>query len=173
MKKITQFLFATAIIVTMLAGCNSSKKGKWSKQDKNKFYSEMKSATRNLDNLDASTKSKWIDLYFEKCQAKYTSFAVADADEEGCEKIALEVNDELLSNGSKRGNWSLEDKIKFRTAMETVKELDNFGENKQYFIECYLNKCEDKYDSYQEADNDEAGCKKIGEECAVLALMEK
>jgi hypothetical protein len=173
MKKITQFLFATVIIVTMLASCNSSKKGKWSKEDKNKFYSEIKSATSNLENLDASTKSKWIDLYFEKCQAKYTSFAVADADEEGCEKIALEVNDELLSNGSKRGNWSLEDKIKFRTAMENVKELDNFGENKQYFIECYLNKCEDKYDSYQEADNDEAGCKKIGEECAVLALMNK
>jgi hypothetical protein len=173
MKTITQFLFAIVIIAAILTSCNSSKKGKWSEEDKKTFYKEMKSVSSSLDDLDPSTKDRWIDMYFQKCQAKYSSFAEADSDEEGCKKIALEINDEILSNGSVRGNWSSEDKIKFRTVMENVKELDNFGDNKQYFIECYLNKCEAKYDSYQQADNDEAGCKKIGEECAVLAFMEK
>lgn len=68
--------------------------------------------------------------------------------------------------GSVKGKWSDEDKKKFREEMKTVKELSNFGENKDKWIECYLAKCEASYSSFSEADQDEKGVGKLAEECA-------
>jgi hypothetical protein len=50
--------------------------------------------------------------------------------------------------------------------MNNVEELSNFGEEKIKFIECYLEKCENYYSSYYDADQDEDGCKKLAEDCA-------
>jgi hypothetical protein len=68
-------------------------------------------------------------------------------------------------NGSVKGKWSEADKESFRKDILAVKEIENFGENKTKWIECYLSKCEATFSSYFEADHDEEGCKKIATEC--------
>lgn len=68
--------------------------------------------------------------------------------------------------GSVKGKWSESDKQSFLKDMEGVKELSNLGDNKEKWIECYLNKCEANFTSYKEADSDVDGCKKIALECS-------
>ena len=51
--------------------------------------------------------------------------------------------------------------------MNGVKELDNFGNNKKAWIECFLRKCEQTFESFYEADNDEIESEKIASECSV------
>jgi len=72
--------------------------------------------------------------------------------------------------GSVKGKWSEDDKKKFRNEMKNVKELSNFGENKEKFIECYLSKCEANYSSFSDADQDEKGVGKLAEDCSNFIL---
>ncbi len=168
MKKISKLLLLVVLITTtLLTSCNYSKKGNWTKDDRTRFYKEVTGVIDNNENLDETTKAKWVDLYFEKCQNQYSSFADADADVEGCKRIAVACNEEIFANGSVKGNWSKEDVQKFYKDMNSVKELENFGDNKQRWIECYLEKCEAKYSSYAEADSDEPGCTEIATNCSV------
>ena len=166
MKHLNKILILMLLISTILTSCNTSRKGKWSTSDRTKFYKEMKKVSRSIDNLDEENKTKFIDLYFKKCQNNFSSFAEADEDEDGCEKLAIESSEEILANGSIKGNWSADDKKKFRTTMNGVKELDNFGNNKKAWIECYLRKCEQTFESFYEADN-ELDDEKIASECSV------
>jgi hypothetical protein len=164
MKKKSILMIFLVVISLIFNGCNGSKKGNWSETDKQKFRKDMY-AVEELSNF-GDNKSKFIECYLSKCEANYSSYYEADQDEKGCEKIASECSDEVLSNGSKKGNWSETDKQKFRKDMYALEELSNFGDNKSKFIECYLSKCEANYSSYYEADQDEKGCEKIASECS-------
>ena len=68
--------------------------------------------------------------------------------------------------GGERGLISYFEKNRFRSDIETVKELDVLGEYKSEFIECFLSKCEENYSSYFVADTDEDGCVMLAEECS-------
>ena len=157
--QIALFIFTSLLLIS----CNISVKGNWSDSDKLKFYIEMES----VEELSAlgENKTKWIECYLNKCEANYSSFYNANSDDKGCEEIALECYDDVLSNGSVKGNWSDSDKLKFYIEMEAVEELSALGENKTKWIECYLNKCEANYSSFYNADSDEKGCEEIALEC--------
>ena len=145
-------------------GCNESSKGNWSDTDKNRF----RSVVETVEELNSfgEYKSDWIECYLNKCESNYSSFFSADSDEAGCTELAIECSEEIFSNGSVLGNWSDTDKNRFRSDMETVEELNLFGEYKSDWIECYLNKCESNYSSYFSADSDEAGCTELALECS-------
>ena len=40
-------------------------------------------------------KTKWIECYLKKAEAKYSSYSEADKDEAGCTVIANECNEEI------------------------------------------------------------------------------
>lgn len=67
--------------------------------------------------------------------------------------------------GSVKGKWTEDDKQKFRNEVEGIEELSVLAENKTKWIECYLNKCEATYSSFEEADSDEKGLEKIQDAC--------
>ena len=110
-------------------------------------------------------KSEWVECYINKAEKNYSSLFMANNDVEGCKILAQQCNEEIFIKGSVKGNWSYFEKNRFRSDMETVKELDVLGEYKSEFIECYLSKCEENYSSYFVADNDENGCIMLAEEC--------
>lgn len=69
--------------------------------------------------------------------------------------------------GSKKGAWSESDKEKFNAEIEKASSsLDAFGDQKQEFIDCYLNKVEANFDNFAEANSDVEGCSKYAQECA-------
>lgn len=70
---------------------------------------------------------------------------------------------------SKVGEWSKKDRRKADKAVnESYQELVGiFGEAKAIeFIECYIDKIENTYSSYQEADEDYEGCSLLAKACA-------
>ena len=161
-------LVVMIFISLLLISCSTSVKGNWSDSDKQKFQIEME-AVEELSDL-GENKTKWIECYLIKCEANFSSFYQADSDAKGCEKIALECYDEVLSNGSVKGNWSDSDKLNFYLEMQTVEELSALGGNKSKWIECYLNKCEANFSSLYEADSDEESLEKIALECFSLIM---
>lgn len=164
MKKKSFFLFVSLFFLSlMFSACNRSTKGNWSESDKQKFREDMQKVDE-LSNF-GENKTKWIECYLDKCEATFNSYKDADMDAEGCKKLALECNKDILSNGSVKGKWSESDKQKFRQDMQNIEELSDLGENKTKWIECYLSKCEANFSSYYEADNDESGCEKLALEC--------
>ncbi len=75
--------------------------------------------------------------------------------------------------GSKKGAWSDEDKEKFQSKCKD--ELGKImGENTNKLCDCMLEKVEDEFETYDEADkgmNNEAGTK-IAEECATQVMKD-
>jgi len=67
--------------------------------------------------------------------------------------------------GSEKGAWSDDDKELARAEVSTV-DLSFLGDKKDKYIDCYLNKVEQNYESFDAANGDEAGCTKLAEECA-------
>jgi hypothetical protein len=143
-------ILITIIIITslILNSCNGSVKGKWSESDKQNFRKEME-GIKELSNI-GEYKTKWVECYLSKCEANYSSYSEGNSDQIGLNKIALECNEEILTNISIKGKWSESDKQTFRKEMEDIKGLSNFGEKKSKWIECYLNKCEANFSSYSE-----------------------
>lgn len=171
MHKLNVFLLGVlSPSIMFFASCNPSVKGKWSDYDKKKFHKEMKKV-KELSNL-GELEPKFIDCYLNKCEARYESFLEADKDEKGVEILANECLSEAMSDGSVKGNWSTADKEKFRNLMATLNELENLGDNKQKWIECYLNKCEAKYNSFYEADQDKDGAEQFSKECTMMILSQ-
>ena len=142
---------------------NGSVKGKWSESDIQKFRKVI-GDTKEILNL-GENKTRWIECYLRKCETNYSSFFEANIDGEGCEKIALECNEEVLSNGSVTGKWSESDKQNLRNKLESVKELSNLGSKKAKWIKCFQRKCEAIYSSYYKANNDEKGLAEIALVC--------
>lgn len=65
------------------------------------------------------------------------------------------------------GNWSKKDKRKANKVVKAIdKELDVLGDQKQAYIDCYLEKVENNYESFQAADSDYKGCEMLAMECA-------
>ena len=67
--------------------------------------------------------------------------------------------------GSEKGAWSDEDKAEAKKELEAQDWGIVEGEFKTKAIDCCLKKMEQNYESLDAANADEAGCKKIGEEC--------
>lgn len=79
----------------MVAGCNTSVKGKWSESDKKEFRKDMESI-KELSNF-GEKKSQMIDCYLRKCESNFSSYNAANQDEKGCEKLVSECVDEILN----------------------------------------------------------------------------
>jgi len=156
------FILTMFISMLFFNSCNSSEKGKWSDADKEKFEKEMEKV--DLSSL-GKNKEKFLECYLEKVQAKYASFTEADADVEGCKALAKECSDEVLTNGSVKGKWSAVDKETFMAEMDKI-DLSSLGDNKDAFLDCYLNKLEQNYSSFVDANSDETGCSQIAQDCA-------
>ncbi len=167
MKK--RSLFAMLLTTTMiLSSCGSgSVKGKWSESDKQTFHKEM--ATVDLSKL-ADKKEQWVECYLEKVEANYSSFGDANKDEAGCKKLALECNAAVFDDGSVKGRWAQSNKDRYYKDMSSL-DLSNLGENKQAWLDCYLEKLEANYMSYREANLDEKGCEKLAIECSSVLMQ--
>jgi hypothetical protein len=62
--------------------------------------------------------------------------------------------------------WTKKDKTLFYEAIQAVPDLSNLGEKKDVWIDCYFKKCEATYATYEDADSDIDGCKKLAIECS-------
>lgn len=71
---------------------------------------------------------------------------------------------------SKKGAWSKADKVLFYKEMENTKDLDNLGEDKTKWIDCYYEKSQKEFASFEEANNNLEGCKKLAEICAIEVI---
>lgn len=159
-KLIWAFVFLVSIA---FSGCATSSKGEWSEVAKNRFREDM-NGIESLSDIGAN-KEKWIECYLSKCEMNYDTYFQANQDEAGCSILAEECVNEILSNGSVKGNWSQNDRSAFKADMDTISELDILGENKSKWIDCYLEKCEDYFPSYYHTDQDENGCERLAAEC--------
>lgn len=135
----------------------------WSGTDKKRFYKEME-AVPELENF-GENKSRWLECYLSKCEKNYSSFAKANSDAKGCEKLAMDCTKEIYANGSVKGKWSEADKTKFYADMQAVEELNNLGDNKDKWIDCYFYKLQKNFESYFAANSDQAGCEKLAVKC--------
>ena len=158
-----QFIFFILFSI-VLVSCNiQSKKGAWSKADKIRFYQEMEK-TKELDNL-GEDKKKWIDCYFEKAQAEFSSYDDADNDLEGCKKLAEICGNEIIDQGSEIGKWSERDKKLYFDEMNKT-DFSSLGDLKNDYINCYLNKLEKNFQSIRIANLDTLKCEALALECA-------
>jgi len=163
MKKRSSILIMAIVLTSfILSSCGGSVKGKWSKADKEKF-------TKEMDKADLSgfgeNKAKWIDCYYSKVEANYSSFDEANKDTVDTQKFATECSDIIAANGSVKGKWSDADKAKLKKLMEGSEAVSKLGEDKAKWVDCYLSKLEAKYSSFSEADKDEKGASDIALEC--------
>lgn len=75
--------------------------------------------------------------------------------------------------GSSKGKWNAEDKEKAQAAVKSVdSQLSALGDKKETFVNCYLEKVENNYDNFAEADKDIEGCKTLATEC-MTEIMSK
>ncbi len=75
-------------------------------------------------------------------------------------------------NQSKKGTWSEADIEKFHKEVDGV-DLGDYNDKKEEWIACYLSKAQENYSSFEEADSDVPGCKKMAEECMEEVLASK
>ncbi len=67
---------------------------------------------------------------------------------------------------STKGKWTAEDKKSFSDECLGVKEIQDLGESGKKLCDCMLKKSEAEFNSFTEADGDEAKMTTIGEACA-------
>ncbi len=91
MKKV----FLAVAAIAFLASCNSSKKGAWSQEDKDKANAEIKKVESSLDAL-GDKKQQYIDCYLGKIEDNYNNFDEANKDQKGCEKLAMDCANEVI-----------------------------------------------------------------------------
>ena len=169
MKRRNSILMAVVIFISLiLTSCSGSVKGKWTEDDKQKFLKEME----GIEELSAlgEQKAKWIDCYLSKCESTYSSFEEADSDEKGLEKIQDACLSEVFANGSVKGKWSESDKKRFFEDIDGSEEVSSLGEDKEIWVDCYLNKVQTTFASYYEANMNEEQCEKLVLECNVEAF---
>ena len=95
MKLFTNLTFFICSVV-FFTNCNLSVKGKWSESDKQLFRKQLSEA-KEL-NVLGDNKTNWIECYLSKCEANYSCYNDANTDHDGgCEKLALECRNEILS----------------------------------------------------------------------------
>ncbi len=65
----------------------------------------------------------------------------------------------ISCSNSEKGSWSDEDKTHAKEDLQKVgAALDVLGDRKEVFIDCYLEKIEENYPSYEDAKKDKEGC---------------
>jgi hypothetical protein len=80
----------------------------------------------------------------------------------------------ISCNGSKKGAWSKEDKLKAeKQILESEGALEFLGNNKQQFIDCYLENVENSYESFDDANADPKGSDELTASCLESVLMSK
>lgn len=90
-----------------------------------------------------------------------------DSKEEGTESDNHTEASHDNSGASTKGNWNADDVAKAEEAMAQIDEqLAAFGDKKDDFKDCYLEKVMNTYNSFAEADTDIDGCSKLAEACA-------
>jgi hypothetical protein len=89
-------LLFISLSVLVLASCGSgSKKGAWSDADKKKFDKTMEDASADLAPF-GDKKDAFIKCYYDKVQANFDNFDVANKDLEGCKKYATECATDVM-----------------------------------------------------------------------------
>jgi hypothetical protein len=74
-------------------------------------------------------------------------------------------------NSSKKGAWSETDKNFLREEIKKVdSSFDAFGESKEAYIACYMDKLEANYSNFNEANADGKGCEMLAMECLDVLL---
>ena len=76
---------------------------------------------------------------------------------------------------SEKGAWNDADKQSAQDAVASIDgQLDALGEQKQAYIDCYLEKVEANYRCFDDANKDASGCEKLALECVdeITAAME-
>jgi len=80
----------------------------------------------------------------------------------------------VACNGSKKGAWSDEDKKRADDEVKKVESsLDVLGDKKEAYINCYLDKLENNYKSFDDANKDQKGCEKHALDCIQDIYAEK
>lgn len=80
----------------------------------------------------------------------------------------------ISCNGSKKGAWTEDDKKKANIYIEqTEGSLEFLGNSKQRFMDCYLEKVENTYDNFDEANSDSEGTDSLTASCFAEILMSK
>jgi hypothetical protein len=92
MKK--SFIIIGSILLLTACG-QTSKKGAWNKEDKDKANQEIKKVDADLSIL-GDKKQAYVDCYLEKLENNYDNFTAADSDEKGCAKLAVDCVTELM-----------------------------------------------------------------------------
>jgi hypothetical protein len=88
--------FIIVVSILLLTACGqTSKKGAWNKEDKDRANKEIKKVEADLSIL-GDKKQAYIDCYLEKLENNYDNFSAADTDEKGCEKLAIDCATELM-----------------------------------------------------------------------------
>jgi hypothetical protein len=77
-------------------GSKLSENGAWSDQDIDMFYAEMALVAEEIENTGLD-KDLFFNCFLEKLQSTYTSFAKANQDEAGCEKLSIQCALEMRS----------------------------------------------------------------------------
>ena len=72
---------------------------------------------------------------------------------------------------SVKGKWTDADKTALKTEMEK-QDMSKLGDAKDKFVECYISKVEQAYESIDAASKDEPGITKLAEECTTEILAE-
>ena len=69
--------------------------------------------------------------------------------------------------GSTKGAWNDENKNKAQKEVERVRgDIEGLlGENTDAYLDCYLEKIEDNYNNFDEANDDGPGCTAFAQEC--------
>lgn len=149
MKNFLSLFLCLTLIISCSETGTESKLGNWSDVDKNSFRSLMETV-EELNNL-GEDKSAFIECYLNKCESNYSSYYLADADEEGAAKLATECANEILSNSSVLGNWPTEDKDTFMIACKaSVAQLSET--QKTEYCSCALGLSMLKWENGSEAD---------------------
>ncbi|MFT6246593.1 MAG: hypothetical protein ACJA0U_001120 [Salibacteraceae bacterium] len=69
-------------------------------------------------------------------------------------------------NQSAKGNWTEEDMDKVRVELEPIKtDLESTGIDYETILKCVIEKSEERYSSFEDADADFAGCREIFDDC--------
>lgn len=97
--------------------------------------------------------------------AALTSCGGSESENSNEEKESTEHSTEAET--SSKGNWTNDEIEKAKAELEKVDDqLAAFGDQKEAFKECYLQKIIDNYDNFNQANVDLNGCSLLAEACS-------
>lgn len=190
MMKIGITLTLALVTSISLTGCNGSadanasendekvsKKGAWTDDEKQRALDELNTKRTEMEAMiGAEYTEKMYDCTMEKIQSQYNNFAEADSDHAGMRKIGSDCMTELIqTSNSTVGNWNEMDitRAKYQLGQER-EQLDVLigAEKTDLFIDCAIEKIQNKYNNFQEADRDLPGMEQIGADCMTDLLQQ-